>query len=197
MVSPVKFITPGYINTENAILDVPTSDVLRRVFIAFDVETTGLSPKSDRIVELGAVLFVDGQPTERFSSLVNPGISISPSASAVNHITDDMLHTAPTEDFVYPSFIDFLGDALHGEVVMCAHNASFDFGFLANTLSRLGYNGKIRYVDTLSLSRRYITGLDNYKQSTLEDYFSLDNSVSHRAISDAENCGACPNRRGI
>src|SRR5690606_8682384 len=126
---------------------------------------------------------------ERFSSLVNPGISISPSASAVNHITDDMLHTAPTEDFVYPSFIDFLGDALHGEVVMCAHNESFDFGFLANTLSRLGYNGQILYLDTLSLSRSYRSGLDNYNYSTLEDFFSLDNSVSYRSISNAEICG--------
>lgn len=187
--SPVRYINPGRIDTEKTILDVTTSDALRRAFIAFDVETTGLSPTSDRIVELGAVLYADGQPTERFSSLINPGVSISPSASAVNHITNDMLRTAPTEDIVYPSFIDFLGNALHGEVVMCAHNASFDIGFLANALSRLGYSGKIRYVDTLSLARKYIAGLDNYKQCTLEDYLSLENPASHRAISDAENCG--------
>jgi exonuclease, DNA polymerase III, epsilon subunit family len=182
-------IPTGRIDVEKNLLDVPTSDALRKTFIAFDVETTGLSPMSDRIVELGAVLFVNGQPTETFSSLVNPGIRISSSASAVNHITNDMLRTAPTEDMIYPAFVDFLGNALHGEVVMCAHNASFDFGFLSNTLSRLGYNGKICYVDTLSLARRYIPGLDNYKQCTLENYFSLKNAASHRAISDAENCG--------
>lgn len=187
--SPVRCIPPGRINIERAILDAPTSDAMKKVFIAVDVETTGLSPTSDRIVELGAVVFTDGQPTERFSSLVNPGKSVSPSASAVNHITNDMLRAAPAEDIVYPRFIDFLGKALHGEVIMCAHNASFDFGFLANTLSRLGYSGKLRYVDTLNLARRYIPGLDNYKQCTLEDYFSFENSASHRAVSDAENCG--------
>lgn len=179
----------GHIDVEKNGLDVPTFDALKKTFIAFDIETTGLSPTSDRIVELGAVLFVNGLPTKTFSSLVNPGISISPSASAVNHITNDMLYTAPSEDVVYPDFIDFLGNALSGEVVMCAHNASFDFGFLSNTLSRLGYYGKICYVDTLSLSRIYIPGLDNYKQCTLENYFALDNTASHRATSDAGNCG--------
>ena len=174
----IEYKPSGHIDVEKNSLDVPTFDALTKTFIAFDVETTGLSPTSDRIVELGAVRFVDGQPTETFSSLVNPGIRISPSASAVNHITNDMLYTAPTESMIYPNFVDFLGNALNGEVVMCAHNASFDFGFLSNTLLRLGYHGKICYVDTLSLSRMYIPGLDNYKQCTLENYFALNNSIS-------------------
>ena len=72
---------------------------------------------------------------------------------------------------------------------MCAHNAKFDFDFLCNTLSRLGFNANIEYIDTLSLSRKYLHGLENYKQSTVENYFGLTNPSSHRAASDAENCG--------
>lgn len=158
-------------------------------FIAFDVETTGLYPLTDRIIEIGAVLFVNGKPTNSFSTLVNPLVSIPASASAVNHITNEMIKSAPIEQRAYPRLIEFLGDALAGETIMCAHNARFDFDFLCNTLSRLGFDADIRFVDTLSLSRKYVRGLENYKQGTLEAYFGLTNKAAHRASSDAENCG--------
>ena len=162
--------------------------VLNR-FIAFDVETTGLNPLTDRIVEVGAILFVNGKPTDSFCTLVNPRVSIPKAASAVNHITNDMIKSAPIEQSVYPQLIDFLGDALAGVTIMCAHNARFDFDFLCNTLSRLGFDADIRFVDTLSLSRKYVKGLDDYKQCTVEAYFGLTNNAAHRASTDAENCG--------
>ena len=170
-------------------LDSHNENSIRNCYIAFDVETTGLSPISDRIVEIGATIFQNGTVQRVFSSLVNPGISISQSASAVNHITNSMLNSAPSEKEVYSQLVDFLGDALCGGIVMCAHNAKFDFDFLCNTLSRLGFNANIEYIDTLSLSRKYLHGLENYKQSTIENYFGLTNPSSHRAASDAENCG--------
>lgn len=170
-------------------LDSHNENNIRNCYIAFDVETTGLSPISDRIIEIGATIFQKGTVQRVFSSLVNPGISISQSATAVNHITNSMLDSAPSEREVYSQLVDFLGDALCGGIVMCAHNAKFDFDFLCNTLSRLGFNANIEYIDTLSLSRRYLHGLENYKQSTIENYFGLTNSSSHRAASDAENCG--------
>lgn len=169
--------------------DATKTELLRHQFIAFDVETTGLNPTTDRIVEIGAVLFANGEPVDSFSTLVNPHINISASATAVNHITSAILSSAPLEQNVYPRLIEFLGNALCGNVIMCAHNAKFDFDFLCNTLSRLGYDAHFRYADTLSLSRRYIKGPDNYKQCTLENYLGLKNSASHRASSDAESCG--------
>lgn len=186
--SPVNVVS-GHSIAERVDL---TSETIERVghrFIAFDVETTGLSPETDRIVEFGAVLFVDGVVVDRFSSLVNPGVLISASASAVNHITNDMISGAPKEIVIYKDFAEFLGNAYSGETIMCAHNARFDFDFLCNTFSRLGYNAKIKYLDTLSLSRKLIKGLDNYKQATIEQYFGLSNRASHRAESDAELCG--------
>lgn len=170
-------------------LDFQNENNIRNCFIAFDVETTGLSPTSDRIVEIGAVIFQNGTVHKVFSSLVNPGVSISQTASAVNHITNTMLATAPSEEEIYPQLINFLGDALCGKIVMCAHNAKFDFDFLCNTLSRLGFNANFEYVDTLSLSRKYLSGLENYKQSTIENFLGFVNLTSHRAASDAENCG--------
>ncbi len=161
----------------------------KKEYIAFDVETTGLDSIHDRIIEIGAVQFVDGQPIKRFSSLVNPEKSIPASATSINHITNKMVATAPTEQEISADLIEFLGDAINGETVMCAHNASFDFKFLCAMLSRLGYNASFQYIDTLTLSRTHIKGLANYKQSTLEQYFGLVNENAHRAVSDAENCG--------
>lgn len=162
---------------------------LKQRYIAFDVETTGLYPSSDRIVEIGAVLFENGKPTKKYGTLVNAMISIPSSAMAVNHIDNNMIKTAPSETEVYRNLVDFLGDALQKNTIICAHNAKFDFGFLSETLMRLGYDGNILYVDTLSLSRKWVKGLVNYKQETVANYFGLHNTNAHRAENDAEICG--------
>lgn len=178
----------GKISVGKTDVTYSVSSELQKRYIAFDVETTGLSSFSDRIVELGAVVFENGQIISKYSTLVNPGCPIPLSASQVNHITNEMLSTAPTESQVYPSFVNFLGDALQGNTIICAHNASFDMSFISSTLERLGYNGTIRYVDTLSLSRRQLI-LDNYKQDTIAKHYGFINQNSHRAVSDAEICG--------
>lgn len=158
-------------------------------FMAFDVETTGLYPDSDRIVELGAVLFEDGVATETFSSLLNPHVPIAPEASRVNHITNAMLIASPPEEEVFASFTAFLGDALEGAVPFVAHNARFDMGFLTATLERLGYAADLAYLDTLALSRAYVRGVPNYRQPTLAAHFGIVNETEHRAATDAKTCG--------
>ena len=170
-------------------VDASNVSFLKSTYVAFDVETTGLDASCDRIIEVGAVWFVDGCPTKTFSSLVNPERNVPESATAINHITNAMVASAPSEQEVFNDLIEFLGKAINGEVIMCAHNARFDFKFLCKTLSRLGYNAEFKYIDTLNLSRTYIKGVANYKQSTLERYFGLTNENVHRAVFDAENCG--------
>ncbi|MCR5238095.1 MAG: 3'-5' exoribonuclease, partial [Lachnospiraceae bacterium] len=169
-------------------LDCDTVRELRGRYIAFDVETTGLSCTTDRIVELGAVVFENGIPTKQFSTLVNPNTRISASASAVNHITNEMLARAPKENTVYPEFVNFMADSLKGGTHLVAHNASFDMNFLKETLMRLGYDAKICYIDTLSLSRKLLSLPDN-KQDTVAGAFGIVNEASHRAVTDAKVCG--------
>ncbi len=158
-------------------------------YIAFDTETTGLFANKDRIIELGAVLFENGRVVDSFSSLLNVHMSIPPQATQVNHITNQMIWSAPEEEEVYEKFFVFLGDALDGKTVICAHNARFDVSFLSSTFDRLGYDGHIRYVDTLTLARKHIKGVANYKQETLARHFGIVNRASHRAVTDAEVCG--------
>lgn len=184
-----RVFTPGKTDATQIEVDSATADSIKSTFIAFDVETTGLSASLNRIVEVGAVVFVNGVPARKYQTLVNPGVRISASASDVNHITNEMLEKAPKEEIVYPQLIEFLGEALQGKVIMCAHNARFDFEFLCNTLSRLGYDANIKYVDTLYLSRKHIKGLENHKQSTVGNHFGFTNEEAHRAGSDAEMCG--------
>lgn len=179
----------GFVSTNKIELDDSSIEIVKQKYFAFDVETTGLSPYNDRIIEVGAVLFEDGVAVKRFGSLVNAKVKISAAASAVNHITDQMIEMAPSESEVYSGLVDFLGDALEEKTPICAHNANFDMKFLSETLARLGYSARINYVDTLSLSKKLIKGLANYKQDTVAAHFNVRNNEAHRALSDAEVCG--------
>lgn len=179
----------GLANAEKVQASEKVVEALASRYIAFDTETTGLNPVSDRIIEIGAVLFENGEAVDSFHSLINARVAISRGAAAVNHITNDMISKAPAEGVVYPGLIQFMGNVLQGETIVCAHNAKFDMDFLCNTLSRLGYSCDIRYVDTLSLSRKCVKGLVNYKQDTVAEHFGIINTSAHRASSDAEVCG--------
>lgn len=86
-------------------------------------------------------------------------------------------------------FSVFFEEVLNGKVMICAHNASFDVKFIANTLMRMGYSGHIKYIDTLGLARKYIKTTPNHKQPTIAQYFKIVNRNEHRASDDALTCG--------
>lgn len=180
----------GNINISEFMLNISNVNEVKKRYYAFDVETTGLNSYSDRIIELGVVLFENGVPVNSFGSLINAGVNISAEASRVNNITNSMIENAPKEKEVYEQLNEFISDVLKGDAVICAHNASFDMSFLKNTLERLGYTGNIKYIDTLSISRNILKNkVINHKQNTIASYFNIINNNSHRAVSDAETCG--------
>ena len=95
-------------------------------YVVFDLETTGMSPDKDEIVEISAIKVKDGEIVDEFSSLVNPGMPIPAGASSVNGITDDMVADAPGFEEVFELFLEFIG-----EEVLVGHNiAGFDMHFL-------------------------------------------------------------------
>lgn len=154
-------------------------------FIAFDTETTGFLPGVDNIVELGAVLFVNGEPEAKFSTLVNPFRPIPPAASKVSGITDEMVKDSPSiEDLLVP-FAEFCGDD-----IIVAHNAPFDFEFLkADILKYESPAPKGLVLDTCAMARKVIPGLANYKLGTLVQHLNIPSSNFHRAEEDAIYCG--------
>lgn len=166
-----------------------TIEKLKSRYIAFDTETTGLNPIMDKIIELGAVLFENGQPVKTFNTLINPGIYIPQSITAINHITNEMVNKAPSEDVAYLSFVDFLDQALVGDTLICAHNAHFDMRFLCQAFNRLELIASFCYVDTLAISRKMLPFLTNHKLNTVAKYFNIINEKEHRAYEDAKTCG--------
>ena len=157
-------------------------------FIAFDTETTGLNPDKDCIVELGAVVFEHGVPIETFQSYVNPGVCISEEVSALNHITNEMLQVAPTEEIIYPELMRFLGTAAKGETMICGHVAAFDLSFLCKTLGWLGITANFRFVDTRQLATQ-IPELTHHSLAAVAEYFNVPHEHAHQAKEDALTSG--------
>lgn len=185
----MRAIEPGNTQIEYIKLTKAKCNAINKFFIAFDLETTGLSPQSDRIIEIGAIAFENGKPVEEFSTLVNPGRPIPAAATAVNGITNEMVKTAPDERAALQKLLSFFDRYSGDDLVFVGHNANFDFSFLKNALNRYGITREFRYFDTLYASRSLIKGLSNYKQDTVAAHFGLVNQQAHRAASDALVCG--------
>lgn len=154
-------------------------------FTIFDLETTGMSPVRDRIVEIAAIrVDLDGTQ-ERFSSLVHPGISISPRISRIHGITDEMVRDAPNFSQVGIQFTDFARGS-----TLVAHNARFDLGFLQESLARHALElWKGKTMDSIPLIKKAYAGLPSYSLQNLRRQFGLGDEFTgpaHRAFADVE-----------
>ena len=179
----------GDITTNKETLTPAIAEELKVRYIAIDVETTGLDCTSDYITEIGLVLFNNGVKVKEYSSLIKIPVLIPSQIVALTGITNEMVFNAPKEEQVYSEVAEFLKDALDEKTILVAHNANFDMGFIKRALERYGYIGVLRYVDTLTISRKYVRGLFNYKQDSVATYFNIVNEEAHRALTDADTCG--------
>lgn len=152
-------------------------------YIVLDTETTGLSPDTDKIIEIGMVRVVNDEMVNQNGTFINPERPISASASKVNGIKAADVKQAPTYAQIAPS----IARLLIGNTVV-AHNADFDLRFICRMLSDAGFDGEIRYIDTLRLSRELFPEMDNYKLGTLCDFFEIDPGNAHRAVDDSVAC---------
>lgn len=144
-----------------------------------DFETTGFNQIDDRIIQIGAIKYRDGNEIDRFSTYVNPEVTISQEITDITGITNKDVEYAPTIQEVIHDLHAFLQ---HETIV--AHNAAFDMKFLLENFKK--YNiipERFRVIDTLSLSRKYIHATDDHKLPTLKKYLDLE-ATSHDAIED-------------
>jgi len=153
-------------------------------FIAFDTETTGLSPVVGRLVEVAAVRFrLDGRELDAFQQLIDPRVAIPAEVQRVHGITDSMVRGQPTVEDVLPPFLDFFGAA---DTTLLAHNALFDLGFLAMALARLRMDGPPhRILDTLDLARRLYPSWPSHALERVATHLKLPTGAQHRALADA------------
>ena len=153
-------------------------------FVAFDLETTGLSSRTDRIIEIGAVILKNGKEVDRFQTFVDPERPLEKKIVELTGITDDMLKGAPKIEEVLPKFLDFIGDR-----VLVAHNSDFDTGFIRAECVRLGYTYNYTAADTLILSQNLLSHLNKFKLNIVSNALSLPDFNHHRAADDAMTCG--------
>ncbi len=148
-------------------------------YAVVDLETTGFSPVADRVVEMACVIVENRRVIETWATLVNPGISIPPRATAIHGIANDDVSDAPT----FSAAQRRLRRLCRGATVV-AHNAAFDLAFLPRLSS-------FPSLCTLSLARRAFPNAPNHKNQTLRQYLSIDADRgfrtlgAHRALDDA------------
>lgn len=152
-----------------------------RSYVVLDTETTGLSRQNDKIVEIALICYDDGVETERFQTLINPGIPIPASATRINHITDDDVADAPTIEAVIPTILRLIGNR-----VVVGHNIAFDLGFLGYAIAPTPEPIYIDYINTVTLARRAFPGRSSYKLVDLVSALGIADSQDHRALGDVE-----------
>ena len=153
-------------------------------YVAFDLETTGLSSQKDEIIEIGAVRMQGGKELDRFQTFVNPGRRLEQKIVELTGITDAMLADAPSIETVLPEFLEFVGDR-----VLVAHNADFDTGFIREACRKQGLPYGFTSVDTLILSQNLLPHLNKFKLDVVSNALSLPDFNHHRAGDDAVTCG--------
>ena len=153
-------------------------------YVAFDLETTGLYPRFDKIIEVGAVIMKDGKEIQRYQTFVDPERRLTREVSELTGISDDMLQGAPKIEKVLPELLEFIGDR-----PLVAHNARFDLCFVTRECERLGYQRRFTAIDTLILSQNLLPNLNKYKLDVVAKEFQLGDFNHHRAADDAVICG--------
>lgn len=153
----------------------------RENYVVFDLETTGVSPYRDAIIEISAVKVRNRQIADTFSMLVNPERPIPYRATMVNHITDQMVMEQPLIAQVMPLFLDFIEeDALVGHNIHC-----FDMKYIWRIAEQLyGQTISNDYIDTLPMARRILPELSHHKLVDIAEYFGVETAGAHRALND-------------
>ncbi len=149
--------------------------------VVFDIETTGLSNRTCKIIEIGAAKICGGEVVETFDSFVDPECPIPEEITKLTSITDDDVKGAPKEREAIEQFLEFVGDRL-----LIAHNANFDIGFIRVAADRCGLPFNNSYLDTLGLSKFVNPELKNHKLDTIVNHYKLGDFHHHRASDDAE-----------
>lgn len=186
-------------NKGNSLLDFPQN------YTVIDIETTGLDPNFDSIIEIAAIKVVNNSIESTFSSLVKPPVIkydeeyddcnflsdddghkyyyVDDYISKLTHITNEMLDTAPEVKDVLDNFVNFISDD-----ILVGHNVNFDINFLYdNLLDYCDYKLTNNFIDTLRLCRRLHKELTHHRLSDMVEFYKIDtSSAAHRALSDCE-----------
>lgn len=148
-------------------------------YTVIDLETTGLNPKLDKIIEIGAVKVRDGKVTEEFGTFVNPGRALSERITQLTGITNEDVQKAPYIEEILPAFMDFIG-----EDILLGHNLIFDYSFVKKAAVNQKLSFEKQGIDTLRIARRFLTDLQSRNLGFLCSHYGIF-LMAHRACNDA------------
>lgn len=153
-------------------------------FISFDIETTGLNVKSDKIIEIAGVKISNGKIIEKFSKLINPNEKVSDTITSLTGITNNMLKDKPPVNEVLPQFFDFIED-----YPLIAHNSIFDWTFIKNAVENenlpLDIENKTVF-DSFEIMKIFLPFIKSYSLQNIAAEFNVTVEDSHRALTDSE-----------
>lgn len=148
-------------------------------YISVDIETTGLDPRCDKIIEIGAIKVINGEIAESYETYVNPGRTLPEKITELTGIREEQVQEAPYIQDVMPEFLEFAGDG-----ILLGHHVIFDYSFL----KRAAVNEKLEFerqgLDTLKMARIFLPELESRSLPYLCKYFEIPH-VAHRALEDA------------
>ena len=151
-------------------------------YVLVDIETTGLSPQRDDIIEIGAIKVKENEIIDTYSSLIYTNRRLPYFITKLTGITNDMLEEGREIDKVLIDFLNFVGDD-----IIIGHNVNFDISFLHDKCNKyLNRNLSNDFIDTMRLARKLVPESPNYKLGTLAKVFNIDYSNAHRGLKDVE-----------
>lgn len=160
----------------DSLLELPNS------FTIIDIETTGLDPRFDEIIELSAIRVINGEEVKTFSELVKPDYSINNFIKELTGITEEMLSEADTIDSVLPRYLNFIGDD-----IVVGYNVHFDVNFIYdNTIKHLNNSFENNLIDVMRFAKLLIKDSKNHQLKTMAEYFSIDYANLHRGLEDCK-----------
>ncbi|OOB80576.1 MAG: hypothetical protein BEN19_04195 [Epulopiscium sp. Nuni2H_MBin003] len=158
-----------------------TDKTFNEEFVIFDVETTGFSSVSDKIIEIGAVKIKNNQVIDTFSSFVNPECDIPLKITELTNIKNSDVTSSPIINDVLPQFVKFCENS-----IMVAHNANFDMGFIIENAKKIEIEFNKTYIDTVSIARVLLPHLGNAKLDNISKALHITLKNHHRAVDDAD-----------
>lgn len=151
-------------------------------YIAIDLETTGINPQEERIIEIGAIKVIDGKECGEYKTFINPGRKIPARITEITGIDDSMVCDAPRFEDIFDEFQEFIE-----ELPLLGHNVIFDYSFIKCAAATLGKTFEKEGIDTLKLARKLLPDVESKKLEFLCGYFDINPGSSHRAFDDARS----------
>lgn len=151
------------------------------IFVAIDVETTGLSPEANELIEVSAIKYQGGKKVDTFCTLIKPKQRIPSRITDITGITNKMVENSPQVEEIMPRLIQFIGN-----YPIVAHNANFDYKFIQNYSNNSFSKNKV--IDTVAISRRMYPNLPNHRLGTIAKQIGIKEDGFHRAEFDCECC---------